>query len=135
MSDTTSVSQNTEKDISACEGIACTNKRPVYSPAVDIIENGDTVILIADMPGVDEKTVDITLDKNYLTISGKTKTELYEDKRLVVSGYKSRDYHRVFTLSNEIDRDKIQAFIKNGELRLTLKKTEVFHPKKINITA
>lgn len=112
-----------------------TRSRRVYIPNVDIYENNDAVMLVADMPGVDEKTVDVTLDKNVLTISGTVEPEAYEGYQLVYSEYGTGDYERSFTVSDEIDGDKIVATVKNGVLRLTLPKAEKVKAKKISVRA
>ncbi len=112
-----------------------TRSRRVYIPNVDIYENNDAVMLVADMPGVDEKTVDVTLDKNVLTISGTVEPEAHEGYQLVYSEYGTGDYERSFTVSDEIDGDRIVANVKNGVLRLTLPKDEKLKAKKISVRA
>ena len=112
-----------------------TRQRRVYTPLVDIIERKDDIIVTADMPGVDENSIDITLEKNILTIYGKVEAEIPENHRLYISEYGIGDYHRVFTLTNEIDRDKIQATVKNGILKLILPKAEAVKTKKISVKA
>jgi len=87
------------------------------------------------MPGVDEKTVDIELEKNVLTITGRVENGQVKDAALMYSEYEIGDYERVFTLSDQIDRDKIVATVKNGVLRLELPKAEEVKPKKIAIKA
>lgn len=105
----------------------------IYSPQVDIIERQEEIVLIADMPGVDEKSVDITLEKNVLTIYGRVDYEAPKDHSLVLSEYGIGDYQRVFTLSDEVDRDKIQATVKNGVLKLVMPKSETAKTRKIPI--
>ncbi len=112
-----------------------TRAKKVYNPAVDIIERKDDIIVIADMPGVNEKTVDITLEKNILTIYGKVNYEIPENHRLYLSEYGIGDYQRVFTINEEIDRDKIQASVKNGVLKIILPKAEIMKTKKIEVKA
>ncbi|MDD4356543.1 MAG: Hsp20/alpha crystallin family protein [Smithellaceae bacterium] len=106
-----------------------------FAPRVDIYENKESLFLLADMPGVDEKTVDIELEKNVLTIIGRVDNGRVNDATMMYSEYEIGDYERVFTLSDEIDRDKIVATVKNGVLRLELPKTEKVKPKKIVIKA
>ena len=106
-----------------------------FAPRVDIYENKDSLFLLADMPGVDEKTVDIELEKNVLTITGRVDNGRINDATMMYSEYEIGDYERVFTLSDEIDRDKIVATVKNGVLRLELPKAEKVKPKKISIKA
>jgi HSP20 family protein len=107
----------------------------IYSPQVDIIERQEEIVVIADMPGVDEKSIDITLEKNVLTIYGRVEFEAPKDHRPVLSEYGIGDYQRVFTLSDEVDRDKIQATVKSGVLRLVMPKAESVKTRKIPIKA
>jgi len=127
-----------EKDIQKTENVSATERiRNVktFVPRVDIYENKDALFLLADMPGVDEKTVDIELEKNVLTITGRVESGQVKDATMMYSEYEIGDYERVFTLSDEIDRDKIIANVKNGVLRLELPKAEKVKPKKITIQA
>lgn len=106
-----------------------------FVPRVDIYETKESIFLIADMPGVDEKSVDVELEKNNLTIAGYVNIDKEKDRSIVYSEYEIGDYERSFTLSDEIDRDKICATVKDGVLRLELPKAEKAKPKKISIKA
>jgi HSP20 family protein len=107
----------------------------VFVPVVDIRETKDSMVLIADMPGVDEKSVDIALEKNILTIAGSVISSVFENHSIVHAEYDIGDYERAFTISDEIDRDGIAATVKNGVLRVTLRKAEKAKVRKIAITA
>ena len=107
----------------------------IYSPQVDIIERKEEIVVIADVPGADEKSVDITLEKNILTISGRVDAEMPKDHRLSLREYGIGDYQRVFTLSDEVDRERIQATVKNGVLRLVMPRAEAARTKKITVQA
>ncbi len=124
-----------KKEAPAAEGSERTRARRLYSPLVDIMERKDDIVVIADMPGVDEQTVDITLEKNVLTIYGKVEAEIPEKHRLVASEYGIGDYQRSFTLSDEVDKEKIQASLKNGVLTLILPKAEIAKTRKIPVAA
>jgi HSP20 family molecular chaperone IbpA len=127
-----------EKDLQKTQNTAAMERiRNVktFVPRVDIYETRDALFLIADMPGVDEKTVDVELEKNILTISGRVEDSKVKDHTLVFSEYEVGDYERAFTLSDEIDREKIKAIVKQGVLRLELPKAEKVKPKKITIQA
>ncbi len=124
-----------QKKEAETQGVEPTRARKVYTPAVDIIERKDDILVIADMPGVDEKSVDITLEKNVLSIRGNVEPEIPEKHRLAVSEYGIGDYQRVFTISNAIDRDRIQATFRNGVLRLVLAKAEEVKTRKIEVIA
>ncbi|MCL5024495.1 MAG: Hsp20/alpha crystallin family protein [Nitrospirae bacterium] len=112
-----------------------TRQRRVYTPDVDIMEKKDEMVVIADMPGVDEKSVDVTLDKNVLTIHGRVDAEIPENHKLLLSEYGIGDFQRTFTLSDEVDRDRIRATVKNGVLKLVLPKAEAAKMRKIPIQA
>ncbi|GBD96867.1 MAG TPA: Hsp20/alpha crystallin family protein [Nitrospirae bacterium] len=116
------------------KGVERTRETRVYAPAVDIIEKNNDIVILADMPGVDENSVDITLEKDLLTIYGKVEPEIPENHRLVVSEYEIGDYQRTFTLSDEIDREHIRATVKDGVLKLVLPKAERAKTKKIPVT-
>ncbi len=110
-----------------------TRAKRVFTPAVDIVEQKDYILLFADMPGVDEKSIDITLDKDSLTIHGSVEAETHKGYSLAISEYGTGDYERTFTVSNEIDREKIIASVKDGVLRLTLPKAAVAGTRKIPV--
>jgi len=112
-----------------------TRNSKVYVPKVDIYETKDAIILIADMPGVDENSVDVILDKNILTISGTAEPLSFKDYSIAYSEYDVGDYQRAFTISDEVDKEKIEATVKNGVLRLTLHKAEKVKARKIAIKA
>lgn len=101
-----------------------TRAKPAFIPRVDIYETNDAVALIADMPGVDENSVDITLKKNVLTINGYVEPERPEGYSLAYAEYRVGDYQRSFNISNEIDQENIEAKMKDGVLHLHLPKAE-----------
>ncbi len=110
-----------------------TRNRRVYVPKVDIIETGDAMVLYADMPGTDEKSVDVTLEKNVLTITGAVKPQEHTGRSMFYAEYDVGDYERAFTISDEVDRDRIEAFVKNGVLKLTLHKAPQAEVRKITV--
>ncbi len=123
--------QKTE-NVSAAERI---RNVKTFVPRVDIYETKEALFIIADMPGVDEKSVDVELEKNNLIITGHVSIDEEKDRSIVYSEYEVGDYERSFTLSDEIDREKICATVKDGVLRLELPKAEKVKPKKIAIKA
>ncbi|MGE5195575.1 MAG: Hsp20/alpha crystallin family protein [Deltaproteobacteria bacterium] len=109
--------------------------RKVYVPQVDILETDQALLLVSDMAGVDEKGVDITVEKNILTIKGTVVSDVPAGYKLSYEEYGVGDYERSFTLPNEIDRDGIQATIKDGVLTLTLPKAKQALAKKVTVAA
>jgi len=112
-----------------------TRNRRVYSPRVDIFEKDNTIVLLADMPGTDETNINISLEKNILTITGEVDVQQRQGYQLEYAEYGVGDYSRSFTVSEDIDRDKIEATVKNGVLRLTLPKAEAAKPRRIDVRA
>jgi HSP20 family protein len=125
----------TKKEANVPEGVERTTPRRVFKPAVDITEQKDDTLLTADLPGVDEKSLDITLEKNVITIRGKVEPGIPTGYRLAYGEYEVGDYERSFTLSDEVDKDRIQAIINNGVLRLVLPKAAEAKARKIAISA
>lgn len=117
------------------QGTERTRARKVYVPLVDIVENEHALLLIADVPGVDESGVDITIEKNVLTLRGTVNPEPPPGFELSYDEYGIGDYERSFTLPNEIDRDGVQAAIKDGVLTLTLPKLKQAVARKVSVVA
>ncbi len=105
----------------------------VFVPQADVYESGDKIFVVADMPGVSEESLDIVLEKNVLTIEGKTLTPEIEEMKLVHCEIPPGNYRRVFMLSEEADQDAIEATIKNGVLKLVLPKPAKAKARKINV--
>lgn len=127
--------QDAEKREVAETGAERTRDRLAFVPRADVYETDDEIVVVADMPGVDANSVDITLEENVLTINGYVEPEPPEDLSLAYAEYRVGDYLRAFTLSDQIDRDGIEATVKDGVLRLRLPKAEAAKMRKIPITA
>jgi HSP20 family molecular chaperone IbpA len=108
---------------------------PVFVPRVDIRETEAAVLLVADMPGVDETSVNIDLEGSELTIKGGYLPKAPEGYTATYREYRSGNYERTFTLGDTIDRDGIKATVSNGVLRLTLPKAKEAQPKRIAVKA
>ena len=109
------------------------NPRRAYIPRSDVYETDQAIVVVAEMPGVDESNVDITLEKNVLTITGKVGNENPEGYRAILSEYGSGDFERRFALSQTVDRENISATVKNGILTLTLSKAKEAQPRRIAV--
>jgi len=124
-----------KKEVENEDRIERTRSSKIYIPDVDIYERKDDIILVADLPGVDEKDIDIILEKNVLTIYGKVNTEVPGNLRLIHAEYGIGDYQRSFTLSGEINKDNIKATLDKGILKLVLPKAEPAKARKIAVVA
>jgi HSP20 family molecular chaperone IbpA len=107
--------------------------RPVFLPPADIYETRDNIVVLAEMPGVAPDGVDITLERRVLTIRGRSATSDHAGYQRVYNEYADGDYERAFTLSENIDRDRIEATLKDGVLHLVLPKAETAKARKIEL--
>ena len=126
--------QDTEKQVAETEGER-TRDRPAFVPRADIYETDESIYVVADMPGVDENSLDITLEKGVLTLNGTVAPEASDGHSLAYAEYRVGDYTRSFSLSNEIDQEAIEATLKDGVLRLTLHKLTEAQTRRIAVKA
>ena len=106
-----------------------------WAPAVDIYHHDGSIVLKAEVPGMDPKDVDIRVENNVLTLRGERKLD---------SDVKKENYHRVeraygtftrsFTLPSVVDTEKIKAEYRDGVLRVSLPTKEEAKPKQISIS-
>lgn len=106
-----------------------------YLPDVDICETPEELWLWADMPGVDEKQINVDLADGVLTIDGCVSVEDYKDLDPIYTEYNVGNYLRRFSISRDIDAERISARITNGVLELQLPKRESAKPRRIAITS
>lgn len=105
-----------------------------YIPQVDIYETKDGLWLWADMPGVDESSLNVHLDNGVLTIEGQVDVTQYENTTPLYTEYNVGNYVRRFTLSNDVDSDRIVARMQHGVLALEIPKAERAKPRRISVT-
>lgn len=104
-------------------------------PPVDIYEDKSGITLKVDLPGVSRERLDVRLDGDTLTIEGEVTIDMPEGMEALYADVNATRYRRSFTLSHELETDKISAEMKNGELTLTLPKPAELQPRKIEIRA
>jgi HSP20 family protein len=105
-----------------------------WTPAADIYETADELVVALDLPGVDPKMVDVSVENNVLTIRGQRQFDEKQNKdsfHRIERSYGA--FARSFTLSTFVDADKIRASYKNGVLNISLPKAEAAKPKRIQI--
>ena len=110
-----------------------TRARRCFVPKADIYETDKEIVVLADIPGAEEKRVEITLEKNILTINAvidPVRTDGYDQ---TYAEYEEGDFQRSFRLSDEIDREKIEANFHDGVLQLSLPKVQGATTKKITV--
>ena len=110
-----------------------TSNRP-WTPAVDIYETEDELVLKADLPEVSLKDIDVRVENQTLTIAGERKFEKEESKKgfhRIERSYGS--FVRSFAVPNTFDTDKIGAEFHNGVLSVTLHKKEAAKPRQVKV--
>ena len=112
-----------------------TRSRRSFVPRADNCAqvNAASNVVLADVPGANENTIDITLEKNVLTINAYIEPTIPSGFDVAYAEYEEGDYQRSFRLSDEIDRDKIEATVTEGVLRLRLPKSQEAKTKKISV--
>lgn len=106
-----------------------------FTPVVDIFENGEVTVIVADLPGVAPEDIDVTLERQVLNLTGRIRPHAPDGYRRLSSEYREGDYKRSFILSDEVDQQKIKADFRNGVLRLELPRAAEAKPKKISVKA
>lgn len=133
--ETNTLQVQNKEEVQTTNGVERTHTRKLYTPRVNIYETNDDFQIVADMPGVDENSIDITVEKNVLTIQGSVDYNSPDNYSLAYAEYGIGDYQRSFTISNEIDQENIEATVKNGVLSLRLPKAATLKTKKIAVRA
>ena len=105
-----------------------------FVPAVDIFETDEQVTVVAEMPGVKNTGVDVSLEDDVLTIRG-IREDREVDGRLLLQEYESGSYLRRFTMAETIDRENIRASMSGGLLKVELPKAAPARPRRIEVQA
>lgn len=105
----------------------------VYTPSVDIFENESAITVLADMPGVKAKDLEIDLRDNVLTLRGPVTAPEADSEHDVLREYRPGVFFRQFTVAESIDQSKIDAKLTDGVLRLELPKVERAKPRQIAV--
>ena len=121
-----------QEEVSADE-LERTRSSRCFVPKADIFETEKEIIILTDIPGANDETVDITLEKNVLSINAYVEPLRTGDYNIAYAEYEEGDYQRSFRLSDEIDQEKIEAVVSEGVLRLRLPKVQEAKAKKIAV--
>lgn len=108
-------------------------ERAVFVPAADIWETPEAIVLRLDMPGVEPDAVDIKVERGTLIVDGKVAAQKAE--QVLYAEQRIGDFHREFTLSEDLNTDAITAQMNAGVLTLTVAKAAKVKPRRIAITA
>ena len=105
-----------------------------FIPAFEVRETRDAFIFKADLPGVDEKDIEVTLTGDRIVVSGKRESEKREESDRFYAYERSfGSFSRAFTLPEGVDGDNVQAELKSGVLTLRLAKRPEVQPRRIQV--
>ena len=125
----------TEKSLEKRRGAELEPRRRTYTPPCDIYEDPEGLTVISDMPGVNADSLEVRIEKDVLTIRGRTRSMAPEKAEAYYTEFRQGDFYRAFSLGEEIDQASISATVKDGVLTLRLPKSEKAKPRKIEIRA
>jgi len=129
------MSESTKVQIRDEQGLERTQADlPVWQPPVDILEEPTRVVVVAEMPGVGQDQVEVTMENRVLTLRG-TPAASAGNEGLLRREFGPRVFERSFTLGDEIDTEAIQASVANGLLTVVLPKRPEHAPRKIAVRA
>ncbi len=123
----------TQQQETAPEAAGRTTREAVLIPPVDVLEDPEGLTVVADMPGVSPQRLDLRVEKDQLIIEGDLAIEIPADMQPVYADVRGSHYRRVFSLSQELDTDAIEAQMKHGVLHVRIPKKEMHRPKRIEI--
>lgn len=109
-----------------------TRNAVTYTPRFDIVDADGELVLYGDLPGVGKDCLDIRFENGQLAVHGKVEPR-HSEHEFVYGEYGIGDFYRSFTISEDIDAEKISAELHNGVLSLHLPKAESVKPRKITV--
>lgn len=125
----------TQQNMTEAARTAARRAEEALRPPVDIFEDAEGITLEADMPGVSKDRLHVHVDANTLLIEGEVQIDLPDAAEALYADIRSTRYSRSFTLSNELETDKIDASLKDGVLRLHIPKHPEQRPRRIEVRA
>jgi len=102
-------------------------------PPVDVFEDESSITVLADLPGVTREQLQVRVDGETLVLEAVASTAGPQDMELVYGELQCPAYRRQFTLSRELDTQRIEAHLREGVLRLVLPKAEEARPRRIQV--
>jgi HSP20 family protein len=109
-------------------------RRLTYTPLVDVLEQPEGLVLYVDLPGVKSEDVDVRFENRELQIRGKV-TPPATKPRYLLNEYGVGDFYRAFSITDDVDAQKISADLKDGVLTVHLPKAEALKQRRITVNA
>ena len=107
--------------------------RALFTPPIDIYESDEGLVLIADLPGVSVKTLELQVQNNKLTLLGRVANPAPANARLVHKEYEEGDLLRSFILSEDVDHERVTARLNDGVLEIFLPRAAKTTPRRIDV--
>jgi HSP20 family molecular chaperone IbpA len=104
-------------------------------PAIDVFEDASGITLLADMPGVPKEQLELKVEGEALLIEGGVRPRTPDGLEAIYAEVRAPSYRRSFTLSRELDTNRIEANLKDGVLRLRIPKQAHAQPRRIEVAA
>jgi len=112
-----------------------TQSAPAMIPNVDVVEDDAGITISADLPGVPKDKLLLRIEGETLQIEGEVVSDAPEGMEAIYAEVRVPRYRRAFTLSRELDTEKINASMKDGVLNLRIPKAEHAQPRRIEVKA
>lgn len=110
-----------------------TSEAPALFPPVDVVEDAGGITVFADLPGVPKDKVSVRVDGETLVIEGEIALEMPKDLEATHVEVALPRYRRVFTLSKDLDPERMSAELNHGVLKVQVQKAEHARPRRIRI--
>lgn len=117
------------------DSAAARDQARAMAAPVDIFEDEHGITLCAEMPGVSKERLAVHADRNGLSIEGDVSIEMPDDMQALYADVQATRYRRSFTLSGELDTERIDAQLKDGVLTVRIPKRAEFQPRRIEVQA
>ncbi|WP_456447603.1 Hsp20/alpha crystallin family protein [Thiolapillus sp.] len=129
MNDKTELATKKETEIKPVDK----QSEPSIRPAVDIFEDESGITLHADMPGISKERLNVKVEGDTLMIEGDAEIPIPEGMEPLYADVRATHYQRSFSLSSEMDTEKVEASLNQGVLTLRIPKREEHKPRKIEV--
>jgi HSP20 family protein len=126
--------ETVEKQVDESD-VEWTRSGQFYRPNVDILEQADELLVVADVPGAAASEIDIHFEDGQLTVRANVKNRQGDSTRYLLREYGVGDFYRTFRVGEQIDASRIKAEFADGVLTLHLPKIEAVKPRKIAVSA
>lgn len=103
--------------------------------ALDAYREGDRFVVHLDLPGVDPNDIDLTVEKNVLTVSAERRWDTDDDQQIVVSERPQGTFSRQLFLGDSLDAERVEAACENGVMTITIPVSEQAKPRRIEVAS